>query len=923
MRAGEGSPFPNNYRFSRFFLLSLAIFIAINLIPVAYGHPVIVSDNLTQNNPLRALVGQVVRSGHLPTWNLYAWAGSPLAAGFNAGAFFPLIILYVIFPPIIAFAIFLGVLQAIFGLGMYLLFSTLGFERRSSRIIALASPVIGYYAAQSVHLDMVGGLAMLPYLTIAALNGPRSSSITSAIRYGLLMGTAYALVILSGAPEAMIYQAIFIAIVLLLEIIARRPTLATLATFGVVSLVMIILLPEIQLLPGLGFISASQRGALPFDYATAGPFYPSAFLSLVVPFLFGGPGGFMQPNYFGPYGFEEITIYMGLVPLALGLSTMLRIFGSQKDKAQISGEITASRRSLIHLTIAAVFSTTLALGTFTPLEHLMLYVPVYNKQRLPSRNIFALDFVALILSVPALSRFLSKKATDRILVGTSSIIFGLIILASIALSTLRGGLVGALDGVSVNLNGLGEILISSAIQAVLAVTLLAIVLVRRHISAISTQLALVLLIVIDVFTFNFQAYYSSAPTTATAYGSTPQAKTLTNLVKNDGGRFAIFDPNLNYYGALTQVGTPNLNIFNEIPSIAGYSSLALGTYENATNSHKQASFDPTLLYSQLGYNLELTTVVTGPIYFQTRLQASDFAIPIPKPITIGTGQPNRELHHESIFTGIPVTTRTIILTFDHYDSTNKNLIPYQNLNQSSIVALGVVETGTKKVVYARLSRTFSTQARSIYAYQYTFSRPTTFDEIIATQLLPTGTTNPAKAIAAGITIPQSNSNLAIDGELSGYLTPSNYTEGPAIGPLLTFTAKKTLTGVKRLAKLHPSPPTIISPLSSIKLIRATQNVNGKLDYSFLSEKRMGVTISETFTDGWKASISSKGQITHPPVHACGIFLCVMVPSGKSQLTLTYVTPKLRAGAMLTFGGLILWVALFLLSSPRAYFRRKP
>ena len=54
------------------------------------GHLLVTGDNLQQNYPLHVLVGSMYRHGELPFWNQYIFSGTPLLAGFNAGAFYPL-----------------------------------------------------------------------------------------------------------------------------------------------------------------------------------------------------------------------------------------------------------------------------------------------------------------------------------------------------------------------------------------------------------------------------------------------------------------------------------------------------------------------------------------------------------------------------------------------------------------------------------------------------------------------------------------------------------------------------------------------------------------------------------------------------------------------------------------------------------------
>ena len=84
------------------------------------GHLVLTGDNLQQNYPLHVLVGSMLRRGQLPFWNQYMFSGTPLLAGFNAGAFYPLVGLFVILPDRAAWIATEVILFSLIGVGMYL-----------------------------------------------------------------------------------------------------------------------------------------------------------------------------------------------------------------------------------------------------------------------------------------------------------------------------------------------------------------------------------------------------------------------------------------------------------------------------------------------------------------------------------------------------------------------------------------------------------------------------------------------------------------------------------------------------------------------------------------------------------------------------------------------------------------------------------
>ena len=74
-------------------------------LPAALGATWLVGDNLIQNFPLRVLVGIDLRHGHLPLWDPFLWSGSPLLAGFNAGAAYPTTALFAVLPGALAWVL--------------------------------------------------------------------------------------------------------------------------------------------------------------------------------------------------------------------------------------------------------------------------------------------------------------------------------------------------------------------------------------------------------------------------------------------------------------------------------------------------------------------------------------------------------------------------------------------------------------------------------------------------------------------------------------------------------------------------------------------------------------------------------------------------------------------------------------------------
>ena len=79
-------------------VLPLAVF----AVPALFGHAAIIGDDATQNYPLRVLAASLIRHGHLPLFDPYVWSGAPLLGGWNAGAVYPFILLFVVLPGTVA-----------------------------------------------------------------------------------------------------------------------------------------------------------------------------------------------------------------------------------------------------------------------------------------------------------------------------------------------------------------------------------------------------------------------------------------------------------------------------------------------------------------------------------------------------------------------------------------------------------------------------------------------------------------------------------------------------------------------------------------------------------------------------------------------------------------------------------------------------
>ncbi len=378
-------------------------------VPAAAGHPVLNGDNLIQNYPLRYLAGRDISQGHLPLWDPYLWSGSPLLAGFNAGALYPMTALFSVMDPVSAWAVGQIAVYVIASLGLFAFCRSLGLRSLASFLAALSFGFAGAMPAQVVHIGLVEGMCWIPWMMLAMLEiarhagfplpparssraGTPRPAVAAAHVWGwvTLLAAAGGMVILSGEPRAMSDAAVVCTVYglwLAWRVPAGRARFAGLLSLaGVWS----VCLGAIQLLPGLQFLHDSQRSAASFASFGAGSLPLPWTLLLVVPDLLGGSGTAGQPQFFGTYQLTEVTAYVGLLPLVAAFALPV---ASRRSE---NGGTVIRREWMVWYGVGAV-GLVLAWGSNTPLGRALWHLPLYGGQRLQSRNLMIVDLALAVL----------------------------------------------------------------------------------------------------------------------------------------------------------------------------------------------------------------------------------------------------------------------------------------------------------------------------------------------------------------------------------------------------------------------------------------------------------------------------------------------------------------------------------------------
>ncbi len=630
-------------------------------LPALAGVPWLVDDNLIQNFPLRVLVGVDLRHGHAPVWDPYLWSGSPLLSGFNAGAAYPATWLFTVLPGALAWVVNQALVEVVAALGMVVLLRVLGRSWTASGLGAVAFAYGGFMAAQNVHIDLVEAGAWLPW-AFAGLDRlahrPRGRSATPWVA---MLGASIGLMGLSGAAEPILDGGVALT-VYALWLFWKTPTRRLSLALGVAAGVALgLALAGAQLVPGALIQEQSQRAIHDYAFFTSGSMNKSLTVLGLDPLVLGTSGAFPL-HFFATYSLPEVSSYVGIMPL-------MGVFGLLARRHRRNPE---SSRWWVWYAILAL-GLVLTWGDFTPLGHVFFHLPLFNRQRLLSRNLLEVDLAIAVLFAAWVDHMLLSPLSDvgpspdvvaeaappsaptperstgrwwRTLPGPagwhSDVVLPLIppgAVIGLQIVLLAGGTWFPhflhVPG-HVTRSSLWPLIAFLTIPSALAAWASWLLLRRRRLRARLPRLLTVLLIV-DLLLFNGFTQGSADPQGATDDSATANA--LASFVAAQGQgpageehRVALFDPDRYYSVATERIGQPDLTILRNLSSVQGYGAVVDANYDRATNTHGQLEMKPSALADGTFAQLDLGVLATVPEYFEHVVVA-----PPDAPVSVVTG----------------------------------------------------------------------------------------------------------------------------------------------------------------------------------------------------------------------------------------------------------------------------------------------
>ena len=617
--SGSGSPWWRSpKRADRWALGTLVgVPLVLFILPALFGHPAIDADNLIQNFPLRVLAGRQLASGHLPLLNPLTNAGTPLLGGLNAGALYPLTLIFAFIPPITAWIINMIVVYVSAGVGMFALVRWHGSRTSSALVAAISYTYCGAMIGQMIHLGVIQGYSFVPWAILIMLalsrrlsrlpEGTRVRSLArTAVPWIVAEGALWGLTFLSGEPRAIATMELLTIVVVPGVLILRssywlstwRTRLAYVVTLAV-GFAWGLGIGLVQLLPGWSFIKDSERSDVGYAFFGAGSLAVHWSALLFTPDLLGGNGAFGQPGYFANYNLTEVTGYVGVIALVATAAFCTRLTprgwrGAQRDYT-----------IYIVIGVVGLFATW---GSFTPLGHLFRAIPLYGSTRLQSRSVILVDFVASVLVGWWFEHILAGRP-ERAGLGrrsrwvTAAPAIFIVVLSGALIGwgpwvIERVGIGGGNPAVETGLKMTNAIHLAIALVAVLAIVLLA-----KH----TRRLVSVLIVVLVADLVVFLLFTSNG--LIGGQGPREASRSYAEHLISSHGRFALVDDKGAHTEVFRELGQPNMNVFTGMASVQGYGALVSSLYDNATGTHPQAWLNACHLQEGIFTPLRLGVVV--------------------------------------------------------------------------------------------------------------------------------------------------------------------------------------------------------------------------------------------------------------------------------------------------------------------------
>ena len=277
----------------------------------------LITDPIRQQIPWRKQVIDAFKAGHMPLWDATSFSGSPLLGNVQSGAFYPLNILFFVFPFMIAWSMLIISQPLLGGIFLYMFLR----HKQLHSLASLVGSVCFVFSGFSVSWLTWGTIgSTILWLPLILLSFEKLHASQRKIPWRLVFIFSVVSSFFAGHVQTFFYAMV---VFLAYAIISRRKSkfVRVYSMHVIVPLVIIVLTSPVW----MRFISvftssARSQGSV---WNAEGFFIPMRhLLQFVVPDFFGNP---TTLNYWGTWNYGEMVGYIGVVGLALAIAGISKL----------------------------------------------------------------------------------------------------------------------------------------------------------------------------------------------------------------------------------------------------------------------------------------------------------------------------------------------------------------------------------------------------------------------------------------------------------------------------------------------------------------------------------------------------------------------------------------------------------------------
>lgn len=494
----------------------------------------LITDPIRQQIPWRKSVIDFIRQGKFPLWNAWSFSGTPLLANIQAGALYPLNILFLFFPFDIAWTTLIVSQPLLAGFFLYCFLRNKKLEVLASLFGATTFAYSGFSIAWLTWGTMLSTLLWVPLtlLSIDKLIEKRSKE----WQWGLICVLSIVFSFFAGHIQIFLY-----GMCIVLAYIVWNYRRITFRPIYIWILVLVGLITAPQWISMFRWLPQTMRVAEGASWQTEGFFIPLRHLAqFIAPDFFGNPATL---NYWGTWNYGEMIGYVGVgglifAILGFGSGTIFWVF-------------------IIGVSLLFAVSSPISMLPF------QLHIPIISVLQ-PTRLLSIVDFSLSVLAAYGFSKIMKGKH-KKLIISAIVCIFSIVLIlwASVVFHSL---LHISADNALVAKHNL---IVPTVLVFVFAIFLGPFALFTSKTNRkyfVLFGISLIILSVVDLFRFGWKF----TPFTDRTYFFS-ETKTL-SFLENQEKPFRVMATD-------DRILPPNENEFYGIESVNGYDPLQSSRYE--------------------------------------------------------------------------------------------------------------------------------------------------------------------------------------------------------------------------------------------------------------------------------------------------------------------------------------------------------